>query len=100
MKKSNFSLILFFLLFFSSSCDSSIFFSHEKEFSIYCINDFHGKVQSDSNQSGITKLSTYFKDKNDDNLILLSAGDMWEGLSCLCGGTRIATGEYFPSFAI
>ena len=79
MKKSNFSLILFFLLFFSSSCDSSIFFSHEKEFSIYCINDFHGKVQSDSNQSGITKLSTYFKDKNDDNLILLSAGDMWQG---------------------
>ena len=74
MKKSNFSLILFFLLFFSSSCDSSIFFSHEKEFSIYCINDFHGKVQSDSNQSGITKLSTYFKTIYAVHTLVVEAG--------------------------
>lgn len=49
----------------------------------YAINDMHGKF-SDTDQSvGVDELTTYLKDakETDDNVIILSSGDMWQGSS-------------------
>lgn len=50
---------------------------------LYSINDLHGKVADGENHPGVDELTTYLKDarKTDDNVILLSAGDMWQGSS-------------------
>ena len=47
----------------------------------YCINDLHGRVLDSSAQPGIDEMTTFFEQarKTDDNVILLSAGDMWQG---------------------
>ena len=48
---------------------------------IFAINDLHGKITSSDSQYGIGGLTTYLKKETDDNSILLSSGDMWQGSS-------------------
>ena len=47
----------------------------------YCLNDLHGRVLDSSGQPGIDEMTTYLElaKKTDDHVILLSAGDMWQG---------------------
>ncbi len=48
---------------------------------LYAINDLHGKVNASDSQPGIAGLTTYLKTVMDENSILLSSGDMWQGSS-------------------
>lgn len=52
-------------------------------FDFYAINDLHGKVVDGESQPGIEELTSYFYHayKQDDNAVLLSSGDMWQGSS-------------------
>lgn len=47
----------------------------------YAINDLHGKFEDEAGQPGVDELTSYFKERflTDDNPILLSSGDMWQG---------------------
>lgn len=47
----------------------------------YSINDLHGKFCDSASQPGVDELGTYFESKKneDDHIVLLSAGDMWQG---------------------
>ncbi|MBE6916448.1 MAG: bifunctional metallophosphatase/5'-nucleotidase [Ruminococcaceae bacterium] len=49
----------------------------------YAINDLHGKFCDTAAQPGVDELATYLKSREnyDDNVILLSSGDMWQGAS-------------------
>lgn len=50
-------------------------------FDFYSINDLHGKLADADSNIGVDELTTYLKNaqKTDENAILLSAGDMWQG---------------------
>ena len=48
---------------------------------LYAINDLHGKFKPTDTQYGIGKLTTYLKSVSDENTVLLSSGDMWQGSS-------------------
>lgn len=52
-------------------------------FDFYAINDLHGKLADTDSNIGVDELTTYLKaaQKTDDNAILLSTGDMWQGSS-------------------
>jgi 2',3'-cyclic-nucleotide 2'-phosphodiesterase/3'-nucleotidase len=58
-------------------CDQSVMIT----FDFYSINDLHGKLADGENHPGVDELSTYFEMARlrDDNVIILSAGDMWQG---------------------
>ncbi len=47
----------------------------------YSMNDLHGKFCDTDNQPGVDELATFFNNaKNtDDNVVILSSGDMWQG---------------------
>ena len=47
----------------------------------YSINDLHGKLADGDNHPGVDELTTYLKNarNTDDYVVLLSAGDMWQG---------------------
>ena len=47
----------------------------------YALNDLHGKFCDTDTQPGIDELATYLRSREDydDNVILLSSGDMWQG---------------------
>ncbi len=49
----------------------------------YAVNDLHGKFKDTASNVGVDELTTYFRLKSlsDDNIILLSSGDMWQGSS-------------------
>lgn len=49
----------------------------------YAINDLHGKLANTDSNIGVDELTTYLKNasKTDDNVVLLSSGDMWQGSS-------------------
>ncbi len=49
----------------------------------YAVNDLHGKVVDSDSQPGIEELTAFLKStyQNDDNAVLLSSGDMWQGSS-------------------
>lgn len=49
----------------------------------YAINDLHGKIADGVGNPGVDELTTYLKNAKatDDHVILLSAGDMWQGSS-------------------
>ena len=56
----------------------------QKVFDFYNFNDFHGACEfnDDNSEPGINKLATYINDlknKNYENFILTSSGDMWQG---------------------
>ena len=48
---------------------------------IYNINDLHGKVADADTHPGVDELTTYIKNaaKPQNNVLLLSTGDMWQG---------------------
>lgn len=46
---------------------------------VFALNDLHGKIVATSSQTGVGSLTTYLKNESDDNSILLSSGDMWQG---------------------
>ena len=50
-------------------------------FDFYAINDLHGKFAESNNTLGVEGLTTYLKKSTalDDNPIILSSGDMWQG---------------------
>lgn len=50
-------------------------------FDFYAMNDLHGKFADSDTQIGVDELSTYLESayETDDNVILLSSGDMWQG---------------------
>lgn len=52
-------------------------------FDFYVVNDLHGKLCDTDSQPGVDELSTFFKAANisDENVILISSGDMWQGSS-------------------
>lgn len=58
-------------------CDGSVIIVID----FYCINDLHGRVLDSAGQPGIDEMTTYFEQakETDDHVILLSAGDMWQG---------------------
>ena len=47
----------------------------------FAINDLHGKFDDTDSQIGVDEMTTYFKNakKNNDHVVLLSSGDMWQG---------------------
>ena len=49
----------------------------------YAINDLHGKIVDGDNHPGVDELTTYLKAAHiaDEHVVLLSAGDMWQGSS-------------------
>lgn len=48
---------------------------------IFSINDLHGKFSDTPSQPGVDELSSYIQNarSKNENVILLSAGDMWQG---------------------
>ena len=48
---------------------------------LYMFNDLHGKFCDTSTQPGVDEIGTYLNNRIglDDNIILLSTGDMWQG---------------------
>ena len=48
---------------------------------VYGINDLHGKIADADTHPGVDEMSTYFRNAQatQKNVILLSAGDMWQG---------------------
>ena len=46
---------------------------------VFALNDLHGKISATSTQYGLGRLTTYLNRETDDNSILLSSGDMWQG---------------------
>ena len=59
-------------------------------FDFYTFNDLHGKFADGDNHPGVDELTTFLRNaqKSDDHVILLSAGDTWQGSaeSNLTGG--------------
>lgn len=47
----------------------------------YTVNDLHGKIYDGEGHPGVDELTTYIAEarKTDDHVVLLSAGDMWQG---------------------
>lgn len=52
-------------------------------FDFYVLNDLHGKFEDSDTQPGVDELSTYLRAAmfGNENTILLSSGDMWQGSS-------------------
>lgn len=52
-------------------------------FQIYTVNDLHGKIADGDIHPGVDELTTFLKNARDteENTIILSAGDMWQGSS-------------------
>lgn len=52
-------------------------------FDFYTINDLHGKIVDGDGQPGVDELTSYLRKARytDDNVVILSAGDMWQGSS-------------------
>lgn len=50
---------------------------------IFAINDLHGKICDSNTQIGVDEMTTYLKNayKNEDHVLILSSGDMWQGSS-------------------
>ena len=60
------------------SCGNSVLVTFE----VYGINDLHGKLDDTDSQPGVDELTTFIKNKRQDhNVLLISAGDMWQGSS-------------------
>ena len=49
----------------------------------YAINDLHGKFKTNDTNTGVEGLTTYIKNKQaqNENSVVLSSGDMWQGSS-------------------
>ena len=86
MKKLCFLLVLLLILTGCGQKQATVNTTVESKmvtFDIYAINVLHGKFADSSTQPGVDELTTYLKNarETDDNVILLSSGDMWQGSS-------------------
>lgn len=66
----------------SDSSSSSDPQTQDSYLTIYSINDFHGKIKSTTNYKGfVTNQGSILNDQyyDEDNSVILSAGDMWQG---------------------
>ncbi len=61
------------LLRVSSLDDLTCVASSKKKVEVYAINDFHGAT------SKIASLTTFFKEKKNENTVFINSGDMWQG---------------------
>ena len=61
------------------SCGESVLVTFE----IYSVNDLHGKLTDGDNQPGVEEMTTFIKQRRaeNENVLLFSAGDMWQGSS-------------------
>lgn len=52
-----------------------------REFKIYTLNDTHGAFirDSENNEAGMAYIGKYFKERKDENTLILSMGDMFQG---------------------
>ena len=59
------------------SCGESVLVTFE----IYSVNDLHGKLVDSDSQPGVDEMTTYIKQRRaeNENVLLVSAGDMWQG---------------------
>ena len=59
------------------SCGNSVLVTFE----FYSVNDLHGKLTDGDNQPGVEEMTTFIKQRRaeNENVILVSAGDMWQG---------------------
>ncbi|MBO5358005.1 MAG: 5'-nucleotidase C-terminal domain-containing protein [Clostridia bacterium] len=50
---------------------------------LFAVNDLHGKICDSASQPGVDELTSYFKlmYEKEDNVVVLSNGDMWQGSS-------------------
>ena len=50
---------------------------------LFAVNDLHGKITDSNTQPGVDELTSYFKlmYEKEDNVVVLSSGDMWQGSS-------------------
>jgi len=50
---------------------------------LFAVNDLHGKICDSASQPGVDELTSYFKlmYEKEDNVVVLSSGDMWQGSS-------------------
>ncbi|MCR5823618.1 MAG: metallophosphoesterase [Lachnospiraceae bacterium] len=50
---------------------------------IYALNDLHGKFKDSDAQPGVDEMTAWLKTRQmlDDNFVILSSGDMWQGSS-------------------
>ena len=67
----------------STSSSSEIQYDEPIILDIYATNDFHGRISENTslNEPGISKLSTYLKNKkslNKDGYIYINSGDYWQ----------------------
>lgn len=88
MKKIFKFLLLLIISFVLVGCIENDDNINENEDSIirnlefYSLNDFHGALFADGEEAGISRISSYLKDrknKNPNNVFILSAGDMFQG---------------------
>lgn len=97
--KRLFLLVLVFLLLLVTGCSFDFSFTPseenepqndpthssdlgETEFTIFTINDFHGCIFENGDQTGISKIGEFLiseKEKAQDTTLILSAGDMFQG---------------------
>ncbi len=73
-------LIVAFVLSAFIACDVFGEEGDEYVLDIYSINDLHGKFVDGDSQPGVDEMTTYLRQaKFRENVVLLSAGDMWQG---------------------
>ena len=88
--KKLFLLVLITLSIIFSGCNliiidngaNNTLVREDEVFTIYTVNDFHGCIFENGNQAGISKIGKFLhdeKENNPDNVIILSAGDMFQG---------------------
>ena len=64
----------------SSSSEDPIPVERYRTIDIYASNDIHGQIEEGSNECGVGKFATYFKEKGEqENTLLLDQGDTWQG---------------------
>lgn len=61
------------ILRISSLEDLTCVSSTKKNVEVYAINDFHGETHK------IASLTTFFKEKKNENTVFINSGDMWQG---------------------
>ena len=88
MQKKGFLAFILGFIMFLSGCDAFPLGGTGQDngivtIDIYAVNDLHGKFSNTEAQEGVDELSTFFKQarQENENTILLSSGDMWQGTS-------------------
>lgn len=67
--------------FFTINVENDGSYVETTNLELYSVNDFHGSFNEnrDNGEIGMSKLATFLKDKVNQEAVVLSAGDMWQG---------------------